>query len=251
MLRSLTSSLTRTFILPSRTLNPSFSRRTMASSVDFVSIISSPNRKPLLQYCYWYQNKILYAPLAESDPEVQNIIDKETWRQLNGLELIASEVCFVSSRWRNASYFYRRTWPVYLSWKQTAPFSPTSTLRAFPARATMVAMNTSMSLKAFAANVHSRPSTSTRLSGVSMCSLTLAVYASVSCLNVFLLLTIPLPDCEVCPAHYNLRQYLIFHSFAALTALIQPQDRLMGLGLPDGGHLTHGYYVCTCVSPWS
>ncbi len=32
-------------------------------------------------------------------------------------------------------------------------------------------------------------------------------------------------------------------SFAALTALIQPQDRLMGLGLPDGGHLTHGYYV--------
>lgn len=33
-------------------------------------------------------------------------------------------------------------------------------------------------------------------------------------------------------------------SFAALTALLQPQDRLMGLGLPDGGHLTHGYYVC-------
>jgi glycine/serine hydroxymethyltransferase len=32
-------------------------------------------------------------------------------------------------------------------------------------------------------------------------------------------------------------------SFAALTALIQPNDRLMGLGLPDGGHLTHGYYV--------
>ena len=34
-------------------------------------------------------------------------------------------------------------------------------------------------------------------------------------------------------------------SFAALTALLQPQDRLMGLGLPDGGHLTHGYYVST------
>ena len=38
------------------------------------------------------QNKILYGSLAETDPEVQNIIDKETWRQLNGLELIASEV---------------------------------------------------------------------------------------------------------------------------------------------------------------
>ena len=37
---------------------------------------------------------------------------------------------------------------------------------------------------------------------------------------------------------------IIMFSFAALTALIQPQDRLMGLGLPDGGHLTHGYYVC-------
>jgi glycine hydroxymethyltransferase len=32
-------------------------------------------------------------------------------------------------------------------------------------------------------------------------------------------------------------------NFAAFTALLQPQDRLMGLGLPDGGHLTHGYYV--------
>ena len=36
-------------------------------------------------------------------------------------------------------------------------------------------------------------------------------------------------------------------NFAALTALIQPQDRLMGLGLPDGGHLTHGYYVRTPI----
>ena len=35
---------------------------------------------------------------------------------------------------------------------------------------------------------------------------------------------------------------------AALTALISPQDRLMGLGLPDGGHLTHGYYVCRLPS---
>ena len=39
-----------------------------------------------------FQNKVLYAPLSEVDPEVQNIIDKETWRQYSGLELIASEV---------------------------------------------------------------------------------------------------------------------------------------------------------------
>lgn len=43
------------------------------------------------------QNKVLYQPLAEIDPEVKNIIDKETWRQFTGLELIASEVgiCFL------------------------------------------------------------------------------------------------------------------------------------------------------------
>jgi len=36
-------------------------------------------------------NRVIYAPLSEVDPEVQNIIDKETWRQYSGLELIASE----------------------------------------------------------------------------------------------------------------------------------------------------------------
>jgi hypothetical protein len=30
--------------------------------------------------------------------------------------------------------------------------------------------------------------------------------------------------------------------------MLQPQDRLMGLGLPDGGHLTHGYYVRMLIS---
>jgi hypothetical protein len=38
------------------------------------------------------QNKCLYTPLAEADPEVQAIVEKETWRQFSGLELIASEV---------------------------------------------------------------------------------------------------------------------------------------------------------------
>ncbi|CAG8827399.1 14267_t:CDS:2, partial [Gigaspora rosea] len=30
-------------------------------------------------------------------------------------------------------------------------------------------------------------------------------------------------------------------NFCALTALLQPRDRLMGLDLPSGGHLTHGW----------
>merc|ERR1712187_5086 len=32
-------------------------------------------------------------------------------------------------------------------------------------------------------------------------------------------------------------------NFAVYTALLQPHSRVMGLDLPSGGHLTHGYYT--------
>ena len=32
-------------------------------------------------------------------------------------------------------------------------------------------------------------------------------------------------------------------NFAAYTALLEPHERLMGLSLPSGGHLTHGHYT--------
>lgn len=34
-------------------------------------------------------------------------------------------------------------------------------------------------------------------------------------------------------------------NFAAYTAVLSPHDRIMGLDLPSGGHLTHGYYTAT------
>jgi glycine hydroxymethyltransferase len=36
-------------------------------------------------------NAGLYTSLAEADPEVNKLVELETWRQFTGLELIASE----------------------------------------------------------------------------------------------------------------------------------------------------------------
>jgi len=44
---------------------------------------------------------VLYQSLSEIDPEVKNIIDKETWRQFTGLELIASEVRLIIFKFMN------------------------------------------------------------------------------------------------------------------------------------------------------
>lgn len=74
--------------------NPTILNRKMASTTtpDFVCSSQSSSRSALSNPWRLFQNKILYKSLAESDPDVQNIIDKETWRQFSGLELIASEV---------------------------------------------------------------------------------------------------------------------------------------------------------------
>ena len=39
-------------------------------------------------------------------------------------------------------------------------------------------------------------------------------------------------------------------NFAVYTALLKPHDRIMGLDLPSGGHLTHGFYTYNKVSQW-
>ncbi|KAF8506289.1 glycine hydroxymethyltransferase [Hysterangium stoloniferum] len=137
-------------------------------------------------------NKVLYAPLAEIDPEVKNIIDKETWRQYTGLELIASE-------------------------------NLTSV-------ATMEANGSILT------NKYSEGLPSARYYGGNEYIDELEVLCRKRALEAF----------KLDPSKWgvNVQPYSgSTANFAALTALISPQDRLMGLGLPDGGHLTHGYYT--------
>ncbi|KDQ60134.1 hypothetical protein JAAARDRAFT_45971 [Jaapia argillacea MUCL 33604] len=137
-------------------------------------------------------NKILYAPLSEIDPVVKNIIDKETWRQFSGLELIASE--------------------------------------NLTSRAAMEANGSILT------NKYSEGLPSARYYGGNEWIDELEVLCRKRALEAF----------HLDPAKWgvNVQPYSgSTANFAALTALIQPQDRLMGLGLPDGGHLTHGYYT--------
>ncbi|KII91241.1 hypothetical protein PLICRDRAFT_37982 [Plicaturopsis crispa FD-325 SS-3] len=137
-------------------------------------------------------NKVLYAPLSEIDPVVQNIIDKETWRQFSGLELIASE--------------------------------------NLTSRATMEANGSILT------NKYSEGLPNARYYGGNEYIDELETLTRKRALEAF----------HLDPAKWgvNVQPYSgSTANFAALTALIQPQDRLMGLGLPDGGHLTHGYYT--------
>ncbi|KZV74231.1 glycine hydroxymethyltransferase [Peniophora sp. CONT] len=137
-------------------------------------------------------NKTLYAPLSESDPEVQNIIDKETWRQYSGLELIASE--------------------------------------NLTSRAVMEANGSILT------NKYSEGLPNARYYGGNEWIDELEQLCRKRALEAF----------HLDPAKWgvNVQPYSgSTANFAALTALLQPQDRLMGLGLPDGGHLTHGYYT--------
>ncbi|WFD43503.1 glycine hydroxymethyltransferase [Malassezia psittaci] len=159
-----------------------FQTRTISASLPKMSSVPIPTDF----------NAVLYKPLAEADPEVQKIIENETWRQFTGLELIASE--------------------------------------NLTSLATMEANGSILT------NKYSEGLPGARYYGGNEYIDQLEDLTRKRALEAF--------DLDPKIWGVNVQPYSgSTANFAAFTALIQPQDRIMGLGLPDGGHLTHGYYT--------
>ncbi|BGP03116.1 glycine hydroxymethyltransferase shm1 [Rhodotorula toruloides] len=137
-------------------------------------------------------NKCLYTPLAEADPEIQALVDRETYRQFRGLELIASEnLTSLAVMQANGSVF---------------------------------------------TNKYSEGLPGARYYGGNEVVDELEVLCQNRALEAFHL--------DGAKWGVNVQPYSgSTANFAAFTALIQPQDRIMGLNLADGGHLTHGAYT--------
>ncbi|GAA6043838.1 hypothetical protein JCM8097_007227 [Rhodosporidiobolus ruineniae] len=137
-------------------------------------------------------NKDLYTPLAKADPEVQALIDRETYRQFRGLELIASENL--------------------------------TSLAVMEANGSMFT------------NKYSEGLPGARYYGGNEVVDELEVLCQNRALAAFHL--------DGAKWGINVQPYSgSTANFAAFTALIQPHDRIMGLGLADGGHLTHGAFT--------
>ncbi|TXT07532.1 hypothetical protein VHUM_03252 [Vanrija humicola] len=137
-------------------------------------------------------NKVLYEDISVADPEVADLIEKETWRQFSGLELIASENL--------------------------------TSLAVMQANGSILT------------NKYSEGLPGARYYGGNEYVDILENLTRERALKAF----------NLDPAKWgvNVQPYSgSTANFAAFTALINPQDRIMGLGLPDGGHLTHGYYT--------
>ncbi|KAH7100129.1 hydroxymethyltransferase [Auriculariales sp. MPI-PUGE-AT-0066] len=135
-------------------------------------------------------NRILYTPLTDADPDLKDIIDKETWRQFSGIELIASE---------------NRT-----------------------SRAAMEANGSILT------NKYSEGLPKARYYGGNQYIDELEELCQARALKAF----------NLDPSSWgvNVQPYSgSTANFAALSAVLRPQDIFMGLGLPDGGHLAHGY----------
>ncbi|XP_005098438.1 serine hydroxymethyltransferase, mitochondrial [Aplysia californica] len=132
--------------------------------------------------------------IQEDDPEIYSIIQKEKFRQANGLELIASE--------------------------------------NFASRAVLEALGSCLN------NKYSEGYPGARYYGGNENIDVIERLCQSRALEAF----------RLDPARWgvNVQPYSGSPAnFAAFTALLEPHDRIMGLDLPDGGHLTHGFMTDT------
>ncbi|KAJ1984431.1 glycine hydroxymethyltransferase shm1 [Dimargaris cristalligena] len=135
-------------------------------------------------------NSIMNVPLADYDPEINDLVEKEKYRQFSGLELIASE--------------------------------------NFTSQAVIEANGTCLT------NKYSEGLPGARYYGGNEYIDQIELLCQKRALEAF----------HLDPTEWgvNVQPYSgSTANFAAFTALISPQDRIMGLDLPSGGHLTHGY----------
>ncbi|KAK4046362.1 glycine hydroxymethyltransferase shm1 [Microbotryomycetes sp. JL201] len=137
-------------------------------------------------------NACLYQSLGEADPEVQALVDRETYRQFRGLELIASEnLTSLAVMEANGSMFTNKYSEGLPGARYYGGNEVVDELEVLCQQRALAAFN--VSSEQWGVNVQPYSGSTA--------------------------------------------------NFAAFTALIQPQDRIMGLGLPDGGHLTHGAFT--------
>ncbi|EDV91848.1 GH24598 [Drosophila grimshawi] len=136
--------------------------------------------------------KMLQATLKESDPELAAIIIKEKQRQLEGLEMIASE-----------------------------NFTSVAVLE---------------SLGSCLTNKYSEGYPGKRYYGGNECIDQIERMAQSRGLELF--------NLDSSEWGVNVQPYSGSPAnLAAYTGVLRPHDRIMGLDLPDGGHLTHGFFT--------
>ncbi|KAM3935093.1 serine hydroxymethyltransferase, mitochondrial [Leptodactylus fuscus] len=165
-----------------------FSLRRLAQPLRRCCHVRAQHTKPASQAGNQFWNG--QESLAENDPEMWNLVQKEKDRQCRGLELIASE--------------------------------------NFCSRAALEALGSCLN------NKYSEGYPGKRYYGGAEVVDQIELLCQQRALDAFKL--------DSKKWGVNVQPYSGSPAnFAAYTALLQPHNRLMGLDLPDGGHLTHGY----------
>lgn len=163
--------------------------------------------------------KLLQATLQESDPELADLILKEKERQREGLEMIASEnftsLAVLESLGSCLTNKYSEGYPGKRWVVKMKVISAT--------QLTLLSLSLSLCFSYYGGNQYIDQ---------------IELLAQSRGLKLF-----NLKDTEW---GVNVQPYSGSPAnLAAYTGVLRPHDRIMGLDLPDGGHLTHGFFTPT------